>query len=356
MQATHNDTFSIVCQVLTPRDNHPALEELLSGSTDWPAIIELVSGQLVLPAFYQALLDKQVTHTLPDDVRDYFDVLQELATNRNREFIVELEHICHALNNEHIVPVVMKGGAALLDTIYSDPLTRIISDLDLLIPADRHADAVRIVKALGFSEHRIKETDEYHDYHPLLKKDSPVIVELHRTVTVAEYTHILPAAELLHDSLEHSLSQSRVRLPSPTHRVIHNIVHAHLQDYGYTLRKLSLRQLYECAMLCQRYPDRIDWARVAAAFVDDAERHALQHYLAQCQACFDLPCPPPLLRAEEVEQVLREQGLSPGHQIAIGLLRRLNNVLRHPGRLRRLLNPAWYASNFRNLRYARRRR
>jgi hypothetical protein len=176
-------------------------------------------------------------------------------------------------------------------------------------------------------------------------------------VSDADYAHILPAANVLHDSLEQQVGNCLVRLPSPTHRVIHNIVHAQLQDYGYDLGKISLRQLYECAMLCQRYHDQIDWPRVEAAFSSNPEQCAMQHYLAMCQAYFDLPHAVPLVTATQINAILAK-GLPAGRSrlITVGLLRRVRNVLRQPGRLRRLLNPAWYAFNFRNFRNSLRRR
>lgn len=355
-------TIRLICQVLAPRDNSKELEQALSASPDWPAVIKLASEQLVLPAFCQALRDKNLFQTLPTDMQDYFDAIQELSAERSHTFLAELTLICRELNAKGIVPVILKGGAALLDTIYSDPLTRIMSDLDLLIPPAQHANSVRILHTLGYYEHRVKEADDYHDYHPLLKKNCPVVVELHHTVTDADYVHILPTTEVLRDSQQQAVDNNAARILSPTHRMIHNIVHTQMQDSGYALRSINLRQLFECAMLSQHYHDEINWQQVALAFASNNEQQAMQHYLVMCQAYFSLPRYIPLAPAAQVEALSserlsqRDRPRGRMRQLLVILQIRTCNVLRKPSKLLRLLRPTWYAAKRDNImRFWRRR-
>ena len=83
-------------------------------------------------------------------------------------------------------------------------------------------------------------------------------------------------------------------LPSPTHFVMHNVIHAFvvdLRDRG----TISLRQLFEFVYASRAYDELIDWAIIEQEFERFGYRGALRDYVVLANAYLGLQAPPGLL-------------------------------------------------------------
>ncbi len=58
---------------------------------------------------------------------------------------------------------------------------------------------------------------------------------------------------------------------APAHRVMHNIFHSEIQDAGFALGAVCLRQLCDLAGICVRFTESIDWRSIESRM----ERHAM---------------------------------------------------------------------------------
>ncbi len=68
-------------------------------------------------------------------------------------------------------------------------------------------------------------------------------------------------------------------VPSPTHRVIHNIIHNQLSDLNYACHRIDVRQMLELAALIQRHADEIDWPAIRRAFGSNGQAPMLEDTL-----------------------------------------------------------------------------
>jgi Uncharacterised nucleotidyltransferase len=80
---------------------------------------------------------------VPREIRDYLDAVLTLNGQRNALLLEALSRIVAALNVIDIEPVLMKGCARLVEGEYPQPNMRFLGDLDILVPANRAADAMR---------------------------------------------------------------------------------------------------------------------------------------------------------------------------------------------------------------------
>jgi ABC-type proline/glycine betaine transport system ATPase subunit len=90
---------------------------------------------------------------VPADTLDFFDGVATLNRQRNEKIHAEAINLALILNRMDIVPVLLKGGANLLSGLYADSAHRMMTDLDVLVPAQRLLDCVaelrRIFAAVG---------------------------------------------------------------------------------------------------------------------------------------------------------------------------------------------------------------
>ncbi|MFL5349400.1 MAG: nucleotidyltransferase family protein [Hyalangium sp.] len=87
------------------------------------------------------------------------------------------------------VRAALLKGCGLTGTIYPDPATRPMLDLDLLVPAPRMADAARALYAIGFARAgRARTLSGYS--HAVAFSRADMVVELHRNIVQHSRTAI----------------------------------------------------------------------------------------------------------------------------------------------------------------------
>lgn len=112
---------------------------------------------------------------LPEHRNDYAASL--IVSVRRQAVLVE---VLAALRTAGVRAALIKG-CALAGTIYPDPATRPMLDLDLLVPAPRMADAARALYTIGFARAgRARTLSGYS--HAVAFSRSDMVVELHRNI------------------------------------------------------------------------------------------------------------------------------------------------------------------------------
>ncbi len=135
-------------------------------------------------------------------------------------------------------------GAALARLAYPDPSSRVFADLDLLIPATRFDDAVRLaVDELGGTQ-SIVELRPGFDRE--FGKDATVLVgrvelDLHRTFVTGPFGLTIPLDDLFTDSTPLVIGGRTFSALGPTALLMHAFYNAALGDYP--VRLCSLRDL-----------------------------------------------------------------------------------------------------------------
>ena len=356
---------------------------LVAPDLDWPRLLRAAGQHLVTPSLADALRRQGLFDALPAQVRDYLDGMRDLNRLRNRDLRAALEDIARALTPLDIQPVLLKGANALLPDQYPGAEDRVIGDLDLGVPPLRLAAAegalldlgypqraaaaitspllprealhhqghpllhptrlvrVELLRGLVFDDHEW-EVRHHHSY-PLLHPTRAARVELHRRLVF----DVRDAARLqagLTTTAQTLAAGSVVQVPDPGTRLLHNFLHAQINDRLRQRRGLNLRQLLEFAALAQRHPQILTPALLER--LRRRRRRAFLEYLAQAEHWLGLAWPPGLPRTASARWELWLQGRA---LTSVGWRRLF--TLREDGatlmlrlgplRLRLLLTPDW---------------
>lgn len=235
-----------------------------AGSLDGCTVIAIANDHLIAPVLWVALRKRGLIEILPSGVREYLHELYRLNTIRNEHLRTQVIEAVQWLNSIGVEPILLKGGASLFLNIFEDPGSRVMVDLDILVPQRAAEDCWNALRILGYAP--LDNDFDYSDHHhlrPLYRPGEYGTIELHREALPASAARILPTA-LIWEQSERVVDESGIvlRVPSPTHRVLHNLLHSDLINETYVRGRLALRSLHELALMQALYRERLDWETI----------------------------------------------------------------------------------------------
>ncbi len=155
---------------------------LADSATDHLALAALAGRHLVTPAVAEAVAATPgLAADLPDDFAAYLALVLRANRRRNRALRRELGQVARQLNACGITPVLLKGAVRLVDGLYPHAGWRFLRDLDLLVPAERTADACAALEQVGYQPRSPRRTlPNGHRHLPgLVRAGGAAPVELH---------------------------------------------------------------------------------------------------------------------------------------------------------------------------------
>ena len=269
----------------------------------------------------------------------------------------QLAHLIQVLNNIGVRPVLLKGAAALVSGLYPTPGERMTGDIDILIPASRLPGVFKHLCAAGYqqleAEEELPKAGAYglHDHHypPIYSLDWPAPVELHLHPVHLPVARLLGGEEAVRDATPLNWRGGDCLIPSPTHFVMHNVIHAFVVDMR-DRGVLSLRQLFEFVHASRTYDERIDWAAIQQRFDSLGYGSALRGYAVLANAYLGFQVPPELpiggfarLRRRFYRLQLQHPALH--FLFSLGRLLRLyapRNLGRKPRSMKKLVSVGYY--------------
>jgi hypothetical protein len=195
--------------------------------------------------------------------------------------------VLRALATAGIQPVVMKGGARLLAAPTGTNCTRFMEDLDLLVPLPQHARAHQVLSGLGFSP-----TSEANVHHgPTLRdRDTGVVIEVHHRPM--EFGRAAFTEQFLTDARTVTLDTGQtIKIPSPRHQILHNMIHAQESHGNYIYGIADLRHLFEFAESCVRHVGDFEWPWLIRSAGDLGLRQHFLSWVYMAHGIFGLPLP-----------------------------------------------------------------
>jgi hypothetical protein len=297
--------------------------------------------------------------SLPNAVRFFFSNIARHHRQRNERVRNEAIEIAGILNGIGVSPLFMKGGAHLLTGLYPDIGMRQVSDLDILVPAERVDDCVAALASRGVAQLDTYRYPRSHHYPGLGRSDLPVPIELHHEVVAHPRGDFLTSQEIISSRLPVAEHGVQIAVASPTHAAMHNIAHAQLNDHDWLYGRLDLRGLLDLALLSRAQDNRIDWEEINRRFVDAGRRYALEYHIQWAQRLGAKI--PPFGRMSPVSNLLRQRALYQAHRprvmsLSVRLLRPfvlLRRELSDSMLRRRLignaLTPEWWRRHLRML-------
>lgn len=263
----------------------PLLPEL-----SWELLVEVSSHHRVTPALAWCLKDAA---DIPPEVHDYFNEILALNAGRNKALLAMLARIAAACNAVGIEPVLLKGAARLVDGTYPDTSLRFVGDLDVLIAAERSAEAVAALQARGFRPHADDEAlpDGHHHLPMLYDSEAGSGVEIHTDVISGRGAEVVAADWFAAGIQPFAFRDTRVRLPDATRSVAHIVIHDQLLHDGDRRRNVELRQVLDLAMIRARHERAIDWATLDRRFCQAGLGEVLANYLVIAEELFGQETP-----------------------------------------------------------------
>lgn len=137
--------------------------------SDWERFTHLAQAESVAPRLYAIWRQTGFPAGLPPAQQAIFSQAYFQSAGRNAVHLQELERISGLFAQAGIDCLTLKG-AALAGTLYPDPATRPMNDLDLLLRPQHIRRALGVLRRAGYSL-------ENFTYHAVLW--GPVFVELH---------------------------------------------------------------------------------------------------------------------------------------------------------------------------------
>jgi hypothetical protein len=218
------------------------------------------------------------------------DAVTRLNAKRNDRLCRQLEQVACALNDIGIEPTLLKGAAHLIGELYPSSTARLMADLDILVPQERGRDAFAAMQAIGFVLN-VSISDTHHHLPSMRHSETNIVIDVHTRLLHTLSDPIVPASWVHEQSRVIQFRGSRVKLPSPTIMIGHNVVHDQLNHERFAWKQVELRQLLDLAMLRARYEQAIDWVELDRRFRDAGMGRVLATYLHYGEVLFGQSMP-----------------------------------------------------------------
>lgn len=254
---TRWEVFRLLCTCLGPalaadRPNFP------SAAVPWPLVVDAADDHLVGPALGWCLRGDE---RVPDDVRTCFETLLDLNRRRNDIMRQALQGALDSLNAAGITPMLLKGGAALVQDFYADAGMRIVGDLDLMVRDEEIETADAALTAAGFAAATARPSAYVEPHHHLpvrVHSTLKVGVELHTRPLPRALDALLNAPGCFGDARRRLWRDRQLLLPGPTDSLVHSIAHGQIVDGYYWRGTPRLRQLLELVLIRRHFASEVD--------------------------------------------------------------------------------------------------
>ena len=252
--------------------------DLPVDTTGWQKVLRFSGAHHVTPLLRWAFQKNGLMSALPIDVLEHLEAMYALNLDDNLRYEDQLAHLIQTLNNLGVRPVLLKGAAALVRGLYPTAGERFIGDIDILIPPDQLETVLNKLLAEGYTTKATKvellDVANFiltggHHYTPIKHPDWPVWVELHVHPVLSRVGQLLNPEEIVREAIQINWRGTECLLPSPTHFVMHTIIHAFFVDFVdfVDYQVLAFRQLFEFVHASQVYANEIDWIVIQQRFV-----------------------------------------------------------------------------------------
>lgn len=124
------------------------LLEYLASPLQWPLVLERAYPHQVYPLLYRNLCELGFPG-VPPAIQAELKRAYLANALRNQLFAEELARLLKLLA-EAGIPVIPLKGVTLAQSLYGDPAARVCSDIDILVPPEKVAQAMDLIPAAGY--------------------------------------------------------------------------------------------------------------------------------------------------------------------------------------------------------------
>jgi len=272
------------------------------GSTpprDWRALIDLAGETLTIGHLADAVLRIDAGFDVPPDARDLLQDIRTRAQKRNDLLISQFRELLGPLNEIGVRPIAMKGLARLLSS--QRERSRLLSDIDLLVPQDRRRDCTGVFARLGYEIVTGADDDSV----------PPVFARSKDAGTVDLHTRLKPPdVKLGYEEVEPLCGEiwfpeGVALLPGPTAQLMLTVLHDQMNDRDYWRGLVDVRHLLDIACLVR---EGVDWPLASSFFATPTLQRAFKVQMATARHFLKIDIPDEYLKGRWVRlQVVRRR-------------------------------------------------
>ena len=251
------------------------LNRLLRGNpyTDpnWMALLSLANQALVTPRLAASLQQTEA----PQDVLDFVAEVARRNRLRNHRLLNVIGAAAEIMNAIEVIPLILKGGAGLVR--WGADWPRILSDVDLVVPAEKAAPVIEALSGAGFDIEAGASAQGAHAIASASRPEDPGQIDLHhRPPGPAALVHPLQLA----NGPIRRVGGGQVRVPEPHLHVYLQVIHDQFHDGGYWRGGVDLRHAWDIADLVS---DGVDWLGLRALSPNPFVAHVTDVQLEACR-------------------------------------------------------------------------
>jgi hypothetical protein len=270
--------------MMRPAENWEVLIACLRGEppadADWEAIVEVANRTLLTPGLFDALSRASRLDVLPDEERTYLDFIHGCNLERNTRLRTQLVEAVGRLNSVGVEPTLLKGAVRL----FCDPDGRLGSrmtrDLDLNVDEHEAEAAMKCLVDIGYQD--LVET------RGMGRPQDVGALELRQRPGAGSAAYLRRE----HDKPPVIVERAgvRVKIPSPTSRALHWIVHDLIKEGDYWRGRIDIRHLYDLAELA-RTEEGVDWRYLRDIMPNQLGRNVIETQMLTLHRLFgsDIP-------------------------------------------------------------------
>ncbi len=133
------------------------------GEVDWEYLLRLADFHGVAPLIARNLLDNDMVKSIPPPYPDRLKSAYDNSLYRNVIMTDELTRVLGLLRS-HDIPAIALKGVILAEQLYGNPGLRAVSDMDILVNAEKLPVVNSLLQELGYEQIIDKKTVD-HPFH-----------------------------------------------------------------------------------------------------------------------------------------------------------------------------------------------
>ena len=223
--ARHNGTHGT--NILLTALSDP-VQAVSFGAEEWDLLLRLARRTRLLGRIAVCMDDSGLLEKVPAKVVDHFTAARVIVDQHQRMACWEINRILQAIHGIAGPVVLLKGSAYILAGL-PPSRGRLLSDVDLLVPAVSLDRFEQMLLGNGWESVKLEEYDQryyrtwMHELPPMRHPDRGLEVDIHHTISPLT-SRINPDPEkLVRDSI--ALADGRLRVLQPVDMVLHSAVH-----------------------------------------------------------------------------------------------------------------------------------
>jgi hypothetical protein len=295
--------YALLALFLSPWKNEETIHRLSNfvqkENVNWGRLLYMANLHFCAPLWFASLLKDGLLPLLPLDLQTYLMHLHQANTERQDAFRKAAIEIVSILEDIDVPVILLKGVATFCDDLYQDPGARMMGDLDFLVKV-QHIEQVRdVLLQHGYNEQAdcfgnssgFFNSNAPHHLPRFVKPGTSVVVEMHFQTARGQAGRVLPTDLSWANKKSITWEGLNPFVLIPTHRLLHNTVHALVPFKEYTNSIISLSHLAEFAYLVLRYRSVIEWREWLVRGAKQGLSRQFRIYLTLVNSLMGMPFP-----------------------------------------------------------------